>query len=103
MKPLQAIALLEILGRGGGFPDISAAEVSLICSSHNGEETHTTAVKSLLKKFDINPSALVCGEHWSLDQETLVEQAKNLRKPNSIHNNCGGKHAGMLILAKIIT
>ena len=39
MKPLQSIALVELLKTVEDIPEISEAEVALICASHNGE-TH---------------------------------------------------------------
>ena len=102
MKPLQAIALLEANKRIGNFPQLSEEEIALICASHNGEQSHTNLVISLLKKFDLNMNSLICGAHWSLEQETFIEQIKTIEKPNETHNNCSGKHAGMLILAKLL-
>ena len=103
MKPLQAIALIEMLNQASDLPVVTSAEVALICASHNGEESHSAAVKTLLEKFDIGPEALICGAHWSLEQESLIEQVRTIKRPNKTHNNCSGKHAGMLILAKLMT
>ena len=103
MKPLQAIALIELLSQTDNLPSMTAQEVALICASHNGEEFHSAAVISLLKKFDISPDNLICGAHWSLEQESLIEQVRALERPDKTHNNCSGKHAGMLILAKLLT
>ena len=102
MKPLQTIALIEANKRINKFHQLSEEEIALICASHNGEQSHTNLVTSLLKKFDLNTNSLICGAHWSLEQETFIEQIKTIRKPNKTHNNCSGKHAGMLILAKLL-
>ena len=37
MKPLQSIALIELLKTLEDIPEFSDAEVALICASHNGE------------------------------------------------------------------
>ena len=104
MKPLQAIALLELLAeKGDGQPVLTMAERALICASHNGEAFHSKAVKTLLAKFNISPDKLICGAHWSLDQQSLIEQVRALDAPDKTHNNCSGKHAGMLILALLLT
>ena len=102
MKPLQAIALVETNNHINNSPQLSEEEIALICASHNGERSHTSLVTSLLKKFDLNINSLICGGHWSLEQETFIEQIKTMEKPNETHNNCSGKHAGMLILAKLL-
>ena len=103
MKPLQAIALIELLNKTNKQDSFTTAEIALICASHNGEEFHSKAVKSLLAKFEINYEELVCGAHWSLEQESLIEQVRTFEQPDKTHNNCSGKHAGMIILAKLLT
>ena len=65
MKPLQAIALVELLNSSTDIPEFSNTEIALICASHNGEIFHTEAVTKLLDKFDISIDELICGAHWS--------------------------------------
>ena len=103
MKPLQAIALLEVLQRSTGAEQISDSEVALICSSHNGEMLHVNAVRDLLGKFNFDIDELICGAHWSMDEETMVSQVRSLEAPHQVHNNCSGKHAGMMILSKLLS
>ena len=102
MKPLQAIALVELLNSSTDIPEFSNTEIALICASHNGEIFHTEAVTNLLDKFDISTDELICGAHWSTHQETMVSQARRMDEPHKVHNNCSGKHAGMLILSKLM-
>ena len=86
-KPLQSIALIELLKTLEDVPAFSDAEVSLICASHNGELLHTEAVRGLLGKFDISAEELVCGAHWSMHQETMVSQVRSMDKPHQVHNS----------------
>ena len=79
MKPLQSIALIELLKTLENVPEFSEAEVALICASHNGEILHTEAVTGLLCKFDISIDELVCGAHcqcirrqWCLRSEVWM-------------------------------
>lgn len=102
MKPLQAIALAEKYALGSMKPVIEDAEWSIICASHNGQPVHSAAVSHLLQKFDLAPSCLSCGGHWSIERHAMVEQVQNLKEPERIHNNCSGKHSGMLILAHLM-
>ncbi|MBT5912577.1 asparaginase [Rhodospirillaceae bacterium] len=102
MKPLQAIALVELLNSSTDIPEFSKAEIALICASHNGETIHTEAVTKLLGKFDISIDELICGAHWSMHQETMISQVRRMDEPHKVHNNCSGKHAGMLILSKLM-
>lgn len=96
-KPFQALPLL-VSGAADrfGFTD---REVALACASHNGEPIHTELVASMLEKIGLGPEALKCGVH----EPYGVEAARALRErgeaPNALHNNCSGKHAGMLALA----
>lgn len=103
IKPLQAIALVELLNGLVDVPELLESEVALICASHNGEVFHADAIAKLLEKFDIATEELICGAHWSMHQETLVSQVRSMERPQKIHNNCSGKHAGMLILSKLLS
>jgi len=102
MKPLQAIALVEKLISLEGVDRLSKAELSLLCASHNGQTFHVDAVRKLLAKFDLAEDLLRCGAHWSHDQTTLIEQVRQLEQPSRVHNNCSGKHSGMVVLAGLI-
>ena len=96
-KPFQALPLLTS-GAADRF-DFTEREVALACASHNGEPIHTELVTSMLEKIGLGPEALKCGVH----EPYGVEAARVLRErgeaPNVLHNNCSGKHAGMLALA----
>lgn len=97
-KPLQALPLL-VSGAAEkfGFTD---KEIALACASHNGESIHTEVAASMLEKIGLGPDALRCGVH----EPYSLEVAANLRQlgqpPNVLQNNCSGKHAGMLAVAK---
>ena len=107
MKPLQALSLVELWlddqQKDATMPPLVAQDLSLICASHNGEPLHSEAVQSLLGKYHLSPDDLICGAHWSLDQDTLIAQVRGFDQPEKIHNNCSGKHAGMMILAHCLT
>lgn len=96
-KPFQALPLL-VSGAADrfGFTD---EEVALACASHNGEPIHTQLAASMLEKIGLGPETLQCGVH----EPYSVEFARALRErgeaPNVLHNNCSGKHIGMLAVA----
>ncbi len=96
-KPLQAIPLL-ITGAAErfGFTD---REVALACGSHNGEPIHTELAASMLRKIGLGPEALRCGAHEPYSVEATLELRARGEQPNALHNNCSGKHAGMLAVA----
>ena len=96
-KPLQTVPLL-VTGAAErfGFTD---EEVALACASHNGESIHTKLVASMLEKIGLGVEALKCGVHEPYGPEAAgVLRARN-EVPNALHNNCSGKHAGMLAVA----
>ena len=96
-KPFQAMPLL-ITGAADrfGFTD---REVALACGSHNGEPIHTELAASMLKKIGLGPEALHCGAHEPYGAEAALELRTRGEQPNALHNNCSGKHAGMLAVA----
>ncbi len=81
--------------------NLNAEELSVICSSHTGEERHTQVVKNILKKANLSENDLECGIHTPINKKQSYELVKQGIKPNQLHNNCSGKHAGMLLLAKM--
>ena len=96
-KPLQAIPLL-VTGAADrfGFTD---REVALACASHNGEPMHTEVVASMLRKIGLDVEALRCGVHEPYGEEAARALREHGEQPNALHNNCSGKHAGMLAVA----
>lgn len=102
MKPLQAIALAEAWESMAADLRLTPSEFSLICGSHNGQPEHVAAVQGLLAKFGLEADLLTCGRQWSSDQPTMIDQARIFNEPSRIHNNCSGKHAGMLVLSAAI-
>jgi L-asparaginase II len=97
-KPLQALPLL-VSGAAErfGFTD---KEVALACASHNGESIHTELAASMLEKIGLGPDALRCGVHEPYSLEVAAKLRQLGQSPNVLQNNCSGKHAGMLAVAK---
>ncbi|GIW23382.1 MAG: asparaginase [Candidatus Sericytochromatia bacterium] len=94
IKSVQALPLLY----SNGIKEfkITEEELAIICASHSGERIHTNVVKRILKKINLNESYLKCGIHPPFDKETNEKLIKRNKKPNVLHCNCSGKHAGML-------
>ena len=99
-KPFIAAAIVRegVATRYGFDPE----EVAVIAGSHNGEPFHIEAVRSILRKIGLDESALQCGAHPPYD----VESARALERRgipfSAIHNNCSGKHAGILALCRTL-
>ena len=94
VKALQAIPLVES-GAADAF-GLGEDELAVACASHSGDHEHIEAVRSLLAKAGLDESDLACGAHWPVSERTTRELMRAGRRPQAIHNNCSGKHAGML-------
>ena len=100
VKALQALAMVEAgVAQTYGFTD---AEIALACASHGGEPAHIETARSMLAKAGIAEAAYECGPHWPTHETAGREMAVSGQQPQPVHNNCSGKHAGMLAFAKHI-
>jgi L-asparaginase II len=100
LKPFQLLALVR---RGGvqrfGF---TPPEVAVMAASHSGEPIHVATVQSVLEKIEASLEALACGVHPPLDAVSAARLVQAGQSPTPLHNNCSGKHAGMLALARLL-
>jgi L-asparaginase II len=97
VKALQALPLVET-GAADRY-GLTAAELSLACSSHSGEPAHAEASAAMLAKAGREPGCLECGTHWPMNEEAARALARSGAKPSALHNNCSGKHAGFVCLS----
>jgi L-asparaginase II len=98
VKPLQALPFLE-----RGLADrlaLPAAELAVMCASHDGTPLHTAAVRSLLARGGLREEQLGCGPHAPFDAASRDALRQAGVQPGKLHNNCSGKHAGFLLLAR---
>jgi L-asparaginase II len=96
-KPFQIMPLLlDDAAQNFEFTD---KELAVIISSHNGEEIHVEAVRSILEKVGLSEENLKCGVHSPLHQPAAAKLLEQNEEPTALHNNCSGKHSGMLALA----
>ncbi|MES2689990.1 MAG: asparaginase, partial [Bacteroidota bacterium] len=100
MKLLQVLPLVE---QGGierfGF---TLQEIAVMCGSHNAEPEHVEVVNSILAKTGLDKNALNCGPQYPSSKKEANELIKYDKKPHHIHNNCSGKHAGMLAMCVLM-
>lgn len=85
VKPLQALPLVET-GAADAF-GLGDVELALACASHEGETAHVAAVEAWLGRIGCSPRDLECG-------------AQAGRGTSASANNCSGKHAGFLTVAR---
>ncbi len=93
-KLIQALLPLS-LGAVERF-GLTNAEISQMCASHSGEEIHINTVRQILAKIGFDESYLKCGAHYPYKKDITENMIREGLKPTNIHNNCSGKHSGML-------
>lgn len=94
IKAFQALSVLEN-GAVDNFA-FSDSEIAIMAASHNGEEQHVATVAAMLAKMGLSVEDLECGSHWPMSDSATRMLAAAGKKPSPLHNNCSGKHAGML-------
>jgi len=99
-KPFQTIPI--IASGAAAHYGLSPRELAVITGSHSGENIHLETVLSILNKIAVGESALKCGAHMPFDEASAKQLRDENRQPSALHNNCSGKHAGMLAFAKHI-
>lgn len=99
-KPFQALPLIAT-GAADHF-QLTTQELAVINGSHSGEAIHLQAVQAVLDKIGLTEAALLCGAHSPFDEATVKQLRATGQAPQTLHNNCSGKHAGMLALAKFL-
>ena len=99
-KPAQVLPLIA----AGGVERfrLTEAEIAVMIGSHGGEPMHVEAVRSILDKIGLPESALQCGAHAPFHRPSAQFLREAGRRPSSLHNNCSGKHAGMLALSVLV-
>ncbi len=98
MKPFQTLPLIEDGAiEAFGFGE---EEIALCCASHGATRAHVEVVERMLSRLDVDSDALHCGAHPPFDQDAAFMLRCSGHEPRKIHNNCSGKHAGMLALAR---
>ena len=80
-KPLQALPLVR------ARDDLTDEEVAIACASHRDTPDQVAAARELLARAAATEDDLELGPQEG-------------RPPGKIHNNCSGKHAGMLALCR---
>ncbi len=97
-KIFQALDLIE-----SGAADaacLSEAEIAVAAASHRGARIHVETVRAWLKRLRIPEKALACGAQEPADPIELARLHRRRHTPSQLHNNCSGKHAGFLTLAR---
>ena len=98
IKPLQAIVFAESGAlESFGFGD---QQIALACASHSGESGHVDGVLGWLNRLGLDETVLECGAHFPAHRQSRITMARAGLKATSAHNNCSGKHAGFISVAR---
>lgn len=97
-KPFQSWTVVET-GAVDAF-GIAAPELAVMSGSHGGEPEQVRAVRSILRKAGLAPAALRCGTHAPSSPGALQALYRSRMEPDVLHNNCSGKHSGMVSATK---
>jgi L-asparaginase II len=100
VKPFQALPLL--LAGGEERFALDDADLALICASHGGTPAHVSRARSLLERGGLAVDDLRCGAHRPIDRQAAEELDRSGELPTPLHNNCSGKHAGMLLSCRVL-
>jgi len=98
LKPFQAAA--SVKAGAVDAAEFNDDELALMCASHIGEKMHVKTAQSMLTKLGLTVDDYECGSHFPSDTLTRHRMIKEDKEAQPLHNNCSGKHAGMLALAK---
>ncbi|OYT89794.1 MAG: asparaginase [Burkholderiales bacterium PBB6] len=100
VKVLQALPL--ITSGAADLFQLTDTELALACASHNGEPAHAATAAGMLAKAGVDATALGCGSHWPSHDRSSRELARSGGDPTALHNNCSGKHAGLVCLGCLL-
>lgn len=98
LKSLQALPLVE----SGALDRFALGDeaLALALASHNAEPCHTAGVERVLARLGLTADDLGCGPQAPGDVETRHALIRAGASPSRVHNNCSGKHAGFLSVAR---
>jgi L-asparaginase II len=99
-KPFQALPLLE--AGGAERFQLTPRDIALICASHGGEKRHVRGAERLLSIGGFRERDLVCGPQLPTHDPSARALLAHGKRPTRLHNNCSGKHAGLLLACRLL-
>ena len=99
-KPFQAMPLLE--AGGDRIFRLGSEEIALLCASHGGEPRHVRLARRLLARGRFTVRDLACGAHLPMHEPSARALIARGERPTALHNNCSGKHAGLLLACRLL-
>ncbi|MCR8548296.1 asparaginase [Salipiger sp. P9] len=97
-KMIQALPL--VASGAADTHGLTVPQLALACASHQGAPVHVAAVTAWLADLGLGDDDLRCGPEPSRDKQLRFAMIRDGQSPCQVHNNCSGKHAGFLTLAR---
>jgi L-asparaginase II len=97
IKSMQALAIFD--RHAAERFHHSGEELALACASHHGEDEHVSNVSHFLERMGLSVDDLECGAHMPTNDKARQALRDAGLEPSALHNNCSGKHSGMLSVA----
>ncbi|WEK02828.1 MAG: asparaginase [Candidatus Devosia phytovorans] len=97
IKSMQALPIFARQAEGRFHH--SDEELALACASHHGEDAHVKTANHLLTRIGLSAADLECGAHAPTNAAAREALRASGSEPSPLHNNCSGKHSGMLSVA----
>ncbi|MFJ1606098.1 asparaginase [Streptomyces sp. NPDC088253] len=95
LKPVQAVAMLR-----AGLP-LDGELLSLAAASHSGEERHLAGTRRILELAGVSEDDLRNVPDLPYDPVVRDVWIREGRLPSRLAQNCSGKHAAMLMTARL--
>lgn len=95
-KMIQALPMVE--SGAADAAGLAERHLALSCASHSGAAVHTELATTWLRGLGLHEADLRCGPQVPDDEHARHALYGERRAPGQIHNNCSGKHSGMLTL-----
>lgn len=99
-KMIQALPLVE--SGAADAAGLTDRHLALACASHQGAKVHTSLAEQWLTGLGLGEPDLRCGAHIPDDPDTRHALRVDGTAPTQLHNNCSGKHSGMLTVTRYL-
>ena len=100
IKSVQVLPLIE--SGAAELYAVSDKEISLACSSHNGQPEHVAVVRGWLERAGLGEDDLECGPHLPYHMPSAHACVRTGEAGLAVHNMCSGKHTAFLATARTL-
>ena len=76
--------------------DVTDRELALVAASHSGTAAHVALACSILAGAGLDETALSNAAGMPVDEDSAADLLRAGGGPDRLHQNCSGKHAGMV-------